>query len=149
PSSQRQRLASSASPERACGSFRMATTGYSVNHNLTNKLWAKQLNVEILKEAYISKFIGKGSDSLVQYHEDTNKSKGDRIRVGLRMQLTGDGVLEDNTLEGNEESLVTYSDDLIINQLRHAVRTEGRMSEQRVLFDLRSEAKSGLKDWWT
>src|SRR6185312_1398754 len=68
---------------------------------------------------------------------------------GLRMQLTGAGVLEDNTLEGNEESLVTYSDDLIINQLRHAVRTEGRMSEQRVLFDLRSEAKSGLKDWWT
>lgn len=127
----------------------MANTGYSVNNALTNKLWAKKLNVEVLKDAYISKFIGKGADSLIQYREDTNKDKGDRIRHGLRMQLTGDGVLEDNTLEGQEEQLITYSDDLIINQLRHAVRSEGRMSEQRVLFDLRTETKSGLKDWWT
>lgn len=127
----------------------MATTGYSVNNALTNKLWAKKLNVEVLKDAYISKFIGKGADSLIQYREDTNKDKGDRIRHGLRMQLTGDGVIDDNTLEGQEEQLITYSDDLIINQLRHAVRSEGRMSEQRVLFDLRTETKSGLKDWWT
>jgi len=127
----------------------MATTGYSVNNNLTNKLWAKKLNVEVLKDAYISKFIGKGADSLVQYREDTNKDKGDRIRNGLRMQLTGAGVLEDNTLEGQEEQLITYSDDLLINQLRHAVRSDGKMSEQRVLFDLRTEAKAGLKDWWT
>lgn len=127
----------------------MANTGYSVNNALTNKLWAKKLNVEVLKDCEISKFIGKGSDSLVQYREDTNKEKGDRIRHGLRMQLTGDGVLEDNTLEGREEQLITYSDDVIINQLRHAVRSDGRMSEQRVLFDLRMESKSGLKDWWT
>jgi N4-gp56 family major capsid protein len=127
----------------------MATTGYSVNNALTNKLWAKKLNVEVLKDAYISKFIGKGADALIQYREDTNKDKGDRIRHGLRMQLTGDGVMEDNTLEGQEEQLITYADDVIINQLRHAVRSEGRMSEQRVLFDLRMEAKSGLKDWWT
>lgn len=127
----------------------MPTTGYSVNNALTNKLWAKKLNVEVLKDAYISKFIGTGSDSLVQYREDTNKSKGDRIRHGLRMQLTGDGVLEDNPLAGNEESLVTYTDDVLINQLRHAVRSEGKMSEQRVLFDVRSEAKAALKDWWT
>lgn len=127
----------------------MANTGYSVNNALTNKLWAKKLNVEVLKDAYISKFIGKGTDALIQYREDTNKQKGDRIRHGLRMQLTGDGTLGDDTLEGNEESLVTYSDDIIINQLRHAVRSEGKMSEQRVLFDLRTECKSGLKDWWT
>lgn len=127
----------------------MPTTGYSVNNALTNKTWAKKLNVEVLKDAYISKFIGTGSDALIQYREDTQKNKGDRIRHGLRMQLTGDGTLEDNPLAGNEESLVTYYDDILINQLRHAVRSEGKMSEQRVLFDLRSEAKAALKDWWT
>lgn len=126
----------------------MATTGYSVNNALTNKIWAKALNVEVLKDAYISKFIGKGAGSLLQYREDTNKEKGDRIRHGLRMQLNGDGVIEDNTLEGREEQLITYADDVVINQLRHAVRSEGKMSEQRVLFDLRMESKEGLKDWW-
>ena len=126
----------------------MSTTGYSTNHALTQKLWAKKLNVESLKEAYVSKFIGKGSSSLIQYREETSKSKGDKITIGLRMQLSGDGTRGDNPLAGNEESLVTYNDSIYIDQLRHGVRSDGKMSEQRVLFDLRTEAKSGLKDWW-
>lgn len=126
----------------------MTNTGFSVNHALTVKLWAKQLNVETLKEAYVSKFIGKDSSSLIQYREDTNKGKGDRIRIGLRMQLAGDGTRGDNPLAGNEEALVTYYDDILIDQLRHGVRSDGKMSEQRVMFDIRTEAKSGLKDWW-
>jgi N4-gp56 family major capsid protein len=36
-----------------------------------------------------------------------------------------------------------------INQLRHSVRSAGRMSQQRVPFSVREEALSGLKDWWT
>jgi N4-gp56 family major capsid protein len=52
-------------------------------------------------------------------------------------------------LEGNEEALVTYSDALVINQLRGAVRSAGRMSQQRVPFVVRDEALSGLRDWWS
>ena len=36
------------------------------------------------------------------------------------MQLTGDGVQGDATQEGEEEALTTYTDDFVINQLRHA-----------------------------
>jgi N4-gp56 family major capsid protein len=57
-------------------------------------------------------------------------------------------VLGDGTLEGNEEALATFSDALIINQLRHAVRSQGRMSQQRVPFSVRDEALGGLRDWW-
>lgn len=38
--------------------------------------------------------------------------------------------------------------DVVINQLRHAVRVGGRMSEQRVPFSIREEARLGLQDWW-
>ena len=54
------------------------------------------------------------------------------------MLATGDGVQGDGVLEGNEESLTTYSDSVFVNQLRHA-HTGGYMSEQRVLFNMRSE----------
>ena len=66
------------------------------------------------------------------------------------MQLTGDGKMGNEKLEGNEESLATYSDSLTIDQLRHAVRVAGEDSidQQRVLFNLRTEAKDGLKDWF-
>jgi N4-gp56 family major capsid protein len=126
----------------------MATTQFGTNHNLAVKLWAKKLFTESLAETYFSRFLGKGSDSLVQWKDETKKSAGDRVRVGLRMQLSGTGIQGDNTLEGSEESLVTFSDDLTINQLRHACRSDGRMSEQRVLFDVLNEHKDALTDWY-
>lgn len=92
--------------------------------------------------------MGKSSNSLIQIVEDTQKGPGDRIRLPLRMQLSGSGIEGDGTLEGNEEALSTYYDDLLINQLRHAVRSEGKMSEQRVPFSVREEARMGLQDWW-
>jgi N4-gp56 family major capsid protein len=80
--------------------------------------------------------------------DDLSKSAGDRIRTILRVQLSGDGIQGDGTLEGFEEGLTTYTDDVVINQLRHAVRSGGRMTEQRIPFSVREEARMGLQDWW-
>lgn len=126
----------------------MATTNFGVNHPLARKLWSESLFRESLKRTWIGKFIGKSADSLIQLVPDTQKQAGDRIRVGLRMQLTGLGVAGDATLEGNEEALSFYSDDITINQLRHAVRSEGKASEQRVPYSMREEARDALADWW-
>lgn len=126
----------------------MALTSYGVNHPLAVKVWANGILREALKETYIGKFIGKSKNSLIYRKDELSKGPGDRIRCGLRMQLTGDGIEGDSTLEGNEEALTTHNDDLIINQLRHAVRSEGKMSEQRVPFSVREEARDGLSDWW-
>lgn len=126
----------------------MATTSYGVNDALAVKLWARKLFQDSLKATWASKFMGKGSDSLIQIKDETSKGAGDKITVGLRMQLSGAGVQGDGTLEGNEEALTTYSDAVYIDQLRHAVRSAGKMSEQRVPFSVRDEAKSGLQDWW-
>lgn len=93
--------------------------------------------------------MGSGTDSIIQNKDETSKAAGDKVTYGLRMQLQGAGQLGDGTLEGNEESLTTYSDSVLINQLRHAVRTAGRMTQQRVPFSIREEALSGLKDWWS
>src|SRR6266480_3129350 len=126
----------------------MATTVYGVNHALAVKLWSKKLAHESLKETFIYKFLGDDENSLIQVKEETSKSPGDRITIGLRMQLSGDGVGGDGTLEGNEEALTTYSDNILIDQLRHAVRSAGKMSEQRVPFSVREEARGGLQDWF-
>ena len=127
----------------------MANTSYGVNDAEAVKLWSRKTMHEALKMTYASRFIGTGSDSLCQIKDDTAKSAGDRIRCILRMQLTGRGIQGDDTLEGNEEALVTYTDDILINQLRHAVRSGGKMSEQRVPFEVREEARMGLQDWWS
>ena len=126
----------------------MAGTSYGVNDALAVKLWSKSLSGEALKKTYIFKFIGSGADSLIQTKSETSKGSGDKVTFGLRMQASGDGVLGDGVLEGNEESLTTYSDAILIDQLRHAHRVGGRMSEQRVPFNVRRECRDSLSDWF-
>lgn len=125
----------------------MATTSYGVNHPSAVKHWSSEVFKEALKRTYALKFMGTGSDSLCQIRNEM-KTEGDRVTVHLRAQLTGSGISGDGTLEGNEEQLSVYTDNVFIDQLRHAVRSAGRMSEQRVPFEVRNEAKDGLADWW-
>lgn len=127
----------------------MANTSYGVNSPEAVKLWSRKLFQEALKTTYAKRFMGNDSNSLCQIATDTSKGPGDRVRNTLRMLLSGDGIQGDGTLEGNEEALTTYTDDVYIDQLRHAVRSGGKMSEQRIPFSVREEARMGLTDWWS
>lgn len=126
----------------------MAVTSFATGDALAVKLWSKKISVEALKQTWVFKFMGKDDNSLIQIYDDTQKSAGDRIRIPLRRLLSGNGVAGDGTLEGNEERITYYSDDLYINQLRHAVREGGRFSRQLIPFDVREHARSSLQDWW-
>jgi N4-gp56 family major capsid protein len=129
----------------------MAVTTYGVNDTLSNKLWAKKLTAEALKETFFGKFMGSSPNSMIHMKNEVSKGPGDKVTFGLRMQLSGDGVTEGQVLEGNEESLTTYADSILINELMHAVRVKNETSidAQRVPFNLRDEAKDGLKDWFS
>lgn len=126
----------------------MATTDYGVGHPLARKAWSRKLYYEVTGKGYYGRFVGKGDNSLFQLKEDLAKDKGDQITFGLRGLPSGAGIQGDATLEGNEEALTTYNDSVLINQLRHAHRSGGKMSEQRVPFSVREEIRGSLEDWW-
>ena len=117
----------------------MAKTEFGVNHPLAVKVWSKKLMSEAIANTWIGKFIGNSKDSLIYRKDEISKNAGDQVVCGLRMRLVGEGVQGDATLEGQEEALTTYSDTLVVNQLRHATRSAGKMSEQRVPFDVRQD----------
>lgn len=126
----------------------MAVTSFATGDALAVKLWSKKVSVEALKQTWVYKFMGKDDNSVIQVFDETQKSAGDRIRVPLRRLLQATGVQGDATLEGQEERITYYSDDVFINQLRHAVREGGRFSRQLVPFDVREHARLSLQDWW-
>lgn len=126
----------------------MSMTEYGVNHPLAVKKWAMGIGRDVLQDMYLSPFTGEDSNNIIQIKTELSKGPGDTVKFGLRNLLDGDGISGDNTLEGNEESLVTNDDQVVIDQLRHAVRSRGKLSEQRVPFSVRDECKSGLQDWW-
>lgn len=129
----------------------MADTAYGVNAPEAVKLWSFKLAREALKRCYVKRFMGKDKNdknNLISIKNEANKGPGDRIRHTIRMQLTGRGAQGDTTLEGNEESLSTFTQDLTVNQLRHATRSDGKMTEQRIPFSIREEGMDAQADWW-
>jgi N4-gp56 family major capsid protein len=125
----------------------MSFTAYGVNDPEARKAWQKIVAVEALQKTYIGQFIGKSDDALIQQKNELSKDKGDSVRFFLRAQLTGRGVQGDTQLKGNEEKLATYSDNVLIDQRRHAANAGGKMTRQRVPFDTRRECMDGLSDW--
>lgn len=125
----------------------MSITAYGVNDPEARKAWSKIVAVEALDKTYIGQFIGKGDDCVIQEKGDLNKDRGDSVRFFLRAQLTGRGVQGDAMLKGNAEKLTTYADNVVIDQRRHAASAGGRMSRQRVPFNVRRECMDGLSDW--
>src|SRR3990167_5203075 len=127
----------------------MAVTTYAVCDALTAKRYSRLMAVEALQATEIWPLVGEDEDSIITLKTEPKKEKGDRVTVGLITQLTGAGRTEGQALEGNEESLSTYSDSLLLNELNHAVRVKGEntIDNQRILFNTRQEAKNGLKDW--
>jgi N4-gp56 family major capsid protein len=109
--------------------------------------WSKELYHEVNKDQFWSKFMGTGSNNVVQVKNELNAKKGDTIRFGLRARLSGNGVENDDTLEGNEENMPVYDFSVVVSQLRNAVRSEGEEFEGKYLYSFRMEALDALKVW--
>ena len=123
-------------------------TRFLTNNNLTRKKWARDLYKVLLPAIEFNELIGKGSDAIVEQKMDLAKGEGDDMTFGIRLPLTGEGVVGDTTIEGTEEKLRFRDFKATIEELNHAVDTGGKMEEQRVPYDLAKEGKDGLTEWW-
>lgn len=116
---------------------------------LRAQLWDKELFSDVMAELYFAQrgMMGESSDSLIQVKNDLTKAKGDRVTFGIGYKLSGDGVTGDGELEGNEEAKNTYSDTVLIDQIRNAERLEGELDTQKAAYNTRDEALRDGKVW--
>lgn len=115
---------------------------------LQPELWRAQLFADVRDNLYMTRFIGSSEQSMIQELEDLKAKKGTNISFGLGIKLSGAGITGDSTLEGNEEAMTDYDEDVAINQLRHAVRLTGNMEEKKNAYDMRVSGKNRLADWF-
>ncbi|MBI4396365.1 MAG: N4-gp56 family major capsid protein [Elusimicrobia bacterium] len=120
---------------------------------LRPEIWRKELWKDVEDKLY---FVQNGMMSvtgdkqkkesgIIAYLDDLKKSKGDTITLGLTTKLgQNTGVTGDNELEGNESQLSSYSEAVAIDQWRDAVRLTGRLDEQKVAYNMRSDAREKL-----
>lgn len=125
----------------------MADLIIGTGHNLAVKLWAERAEREVLKMTLFGKFSSSKPDSAIYIKDDLQKKKGDRIRLTLGTIPTGRGITGDNTLEGNEDNISLYSQDVVVDQLRNGIRWNGRITQQRLLLEFREDTTPKLRDW--
>tara|TARA_Y100001960_G_scaffold307956_1_gene364819 strand:- start:113 stop:1126 length:1014 start_codon:yes stop_codon:yes gene_type:complete len=116
-------------------------------HGASAQAWSKEVMKEYLGHNPFYNFMGADSNSLIQTNEELTKQAGDAITVQLRSKLTGNGIKGAAKLKGSEEDLMFHTQKLTVDTLRHGVVLKGEMSEKRVAFDLRNQARDALVDW--
>lgn len=126
----------------------MATTQVATGSDLNIlRVQEKLISTIAERDNLFAPLIGTSMESAIQKITDLQKNSGDTVKYHLGAKLSGAGITGDSTLEGNEESLTFYHDSLIVDQLRHAVRIDGQMTEQRSAINLRTRAKDALGGW--
>jgi len=128
----------------------MAQTIFGKNDPKTQKKWSAALAVDQAKKSYFEKkFIGEGDNAVIQRKTELETAPGDRISFDLSVQLRGQATEGDARLEGKEEQLRFYTDEVMIDQTRHAVSAGGQMTRKRTSINLRQTAKNRLSDYWS
>lgn len=113
------------------------------------KKWSASLAVDVTKKAYFEKkFVGDSDNSIIQKKKELESDSGDRISFDLSVQLRGEATYGDDRLEGKEEQLKFFTDEVVIDQVRKAVSAGGRMTRKRTPHELRTVAKNRLSDYW-
>ena len=70
--------------------------------------------------------------------------QGTKANITLLADMTGDGIVGDNTLEGNEEALRAFDITIELDQLRFANRIAGRMADQKTVVNFREQSRDAL-----
>ena len=113
---------------------------------LTVQQWDDKFFVEHVQQNRFAGEMGTSENSIIQVKEDLKQKKGDSVTFALVNRLTGAGVTDGATLEGNEEDLDSRSFKLTINERANGVRVTD-WQNQISAIDLRKAAKMTLKTW--
>ena len=126
----------------------MALTNFGLLTNEQKTIWSMDLWKNARNQSFINKFLGSGTNSMIQHITSLKQSeKGARAVITLLADLQGDGVAGDRTLVGNEEGMQTFEQVIRIDQIRHANRHEGKMADQKSIVGFRDNSKNVLSYW--
>ena len=126
----------------------MALTNFAALTTEEKTAWSMDFWRMARNNSFINQFAGKGANSMVQRVAELKKDqKGARAVMTLIADLTGDGIVGDATLEGNEEAINSYDQVIRIDQLRNANRVAGRVADQKSIVNFRETSRDVLAYW--
>lgn len=136
----------------------MAQTNFPIGHPMAVQRYAGALFQSTMAATYFGQHMmedahavgksGQMANAPVVVINDLTNEAGDTVSFDLFVQLTGRATYGDDIIENNLEDLTAYTDEIRINQVRKGVDSGGKMTQKRVLTDLRMTAKQKLEDYF-
>lgn len=123
----------------------------------TVQKWERELLVQIaMRTPLFSKrygFIGDGPTALCQKKKKVWESEdggggGTQATVTLKRELRGKPTFGNTPLRDREETFDTATFKWQINQVRHAAKVTGRVTQKRVTWNIWQESKDSLGTWF-
>lgn len=128
----------------------MAATDFGALSEARKRLWAAEIwKAGRDQNFWMSNgFMSSGTNSPIQQITDlTETERGRECIMQLVSDLQGDGIVGDNLLEGSEEAMFNDTQVIRIDQIRHGVRSKGRMAEQATVIRFRTVGREKLGFW--
>jgi N4-gp56 family major capsid protein len=126
----------------------MADTNFAAMTTHAKKVWSRDIWKVARNSSFLFNFMGSSSNAMIQrITELTRTERGDRAVLTLVPDLEEDGIVGDAMLEGNEEAITAYDKEIVIDMLRHANRSSGKMGDQKSIVNFRSTSKDVLGYW--
>lgn len=123
----------------------MAQTNFAELTQEQLTAWSRDFWRYARNMSFVYRFAGNGPNSIVQrITELTKTNKGTRAVITLLADMTGDGVVGDYSLEGNEEALRSFDIAIQMDQLRFANIHKGRLAEQKSVVNFRKASKETI-----
>jgi N4-gp56 family major capsid protein len=117
---------------------------------VARKVWARDAFIEGKTESYFygQGLVGQGPNNVIMERPELEGNNGDTVYVFQIREISGSGVANDSTMEGNEVAPNVYDDAIVITQIRQAIRTAGRETEMRSQLEMRKWMKELLARWY-
>jgi N4-gp56 family major capsid protein len=109
--------------------------------------WDDEFIAEYVRASQFSDMMGTQKTMPIYIDRSLMNAGGEIKNVPLRAKLSGPGVSGNTSLEGQEEQLDNYNDQVTIEWYRHGVLVT-KKEEGVTELDIRNEAKDALKDWF-
>lgn len=140
----------------------MPQTNWPRSEEWNVALQNERLRREMWKKLFFSRFVGFTSQNETENGFNIKAPSGmpievlrefategsDHMLIPMILRIKGAGIYGDNQLKGNEERQNLYYQKAYINQIRNALKSGGRMSQQRMKkLDLIRRFRPQLEDW--
>jgi len=131
----------------------MAATDFGALQAAQKRVWAAEIWKAGRDQSFFfaNGFIGSSDSDMNSVIQRVTKlsetERGLECVMQLVLDLTTDGVVGDNELDGNEEAMINDSQTIRIDQLRHGTKSKGEMAEQATVIRFREQSKDKLSFW--